>query len=158
MNISEKKYSADYWLGNCVGEIIEMKYLPTLDIDMLHTHNVIYVSQLEKETFELKENNWKYYAFKNKDEIKAKEAFEEMNAFRNQMARRYLLSKLECLVSRIEIGCVDDFKCGLNDYLWNTDLSWYCAEDDFLVTLEEFSWATKIVLTLKIQNEEHITT
>ena len=145
----------NYYIGQLVGEIILIKYLPTLETDMIETNKRVKVTDSE----ELRENIRLNYcmdallATRDKDyEDKYEEFHASWLAHTKMLAKKYLPEKLECRVTQIEIADVDSFKEGLDDYLWDCDVSWYVAKDDFLKSNINESgginiWCTTIVLT-----------
>ena len=137
----------NYQLGWLTGEIIYEKYLPTLSTDMLHSKVVIEVtdkSDLEKHNkFEKQMDQ----TLNNPDEYS--KIHKEWLEFYKPMARKYLPKILECRSSYFIIPTdIELFKKGLNDYLWDTDLSWYTAKDGFLVQDDSYGiHITTILLT-----------
>lgn len=149
----------NYYMGQLVGEIILIKYLPTLETDMIETNKRVKVTDPE----ELRENIRLNYCM---DALLAtrghivhkgyEDKYEEFHAnwlaHTNMLAKKYLPEKLECRVTQIEIADIDMFKQGLDDYLWDCDVSWYVAKDDFLKSnINENGginiWCTTIILT-----------
>lgn len=137
----------NYQLGIYVGEYITRRYLPTLSTDMLKTHTEIQVSQEDAEKHEQISNALKDAWDKKQP---SEEAFSVYKSFNNELARKYLSEKLQCLVPKIYPTDMDKFKQGLKDQLWDTDLSHYWPEDDFYKQGHQMGWADYIILTLKI--------
>jgi hypothetical protein len=148
------KQSLDYIIGQLVGEIIYYKYLPTLEIDMLKTTNVINITNPK----ELEENNQLndnmtdimrdvYNEYRDKLYSQAHSKWLEHT---RMLAEKYLPEKLECRITQFEITNEEEFKKGLKHYLWDTDLSWYIPQDDFLKPNIEGAWCTTVVLTRSI--------
>lgn len=150
--------TADYYLGKLVGEIIYYKYLPTLSVDMLKSPKVVDVS--EEETAESERLyqllNDTYYDNTPKDKWGHREttsiAHKNWLNYINELARKYLPQKLHCRFERIDVVNMDEFKDGLREFLWNTDLSWYDVERDFWVQTGKHSWFSEVVLTLRVNN------
>jgi len=140
----------NYQLGLYVGEYITRRFLPTLSTDMLKTYTIVEVSEEDAERHKVvNEALIKTYKWSGGDD-NSKEAFEVYKALNNELARKYLLEKLECMVPKIYPTNMDTFKEGLKDQLWDTDLSHYFPEDDFYRQGHEMGWADYIILTLKI--------
>lgn len=137
----------NYQLGIYVGEHITFKYLPTLSTDAIKSYVEIEVSQ-----FDTKRHEQVYDALKDAWDKKqpSEEAFSVYKALNNELARKYLSQKLECMVPKLYPTDMDKFKEGLKDQLWDTDLSHYFPEDDFYRQGHEMGWADYIILTLKI--------
>lgn len=140
----------NYQLGQYVGEHIAFKCLPTLSTDMLKTYTEIQVSQedAERHNEALGALNIAY-KLGNGD---TKSAFATYKALNNELARKYLSQKLECLVPKVYPTDMSIFKEGLQDQLWDTDLSHYWPEDDFYKQGHKEGWADYIILTLKIND------
>ena len=140
----------NYQLGQYVGEHITFKYLPTLSTDMLKTHTIVEVSQEDAERHrivsKILHNTWKI----NKGSKNSEKEFAAFKTLNNELAKKYLPEKLECLIPKIYPTDMNNFKQGLKDQLWNTDLSHYLPEDDFYRQGHEMGWADYIILTLKI--------
>jgi hypothetical protein len=138
----------NYQLGMYVGEYVTKKYLPTLSTDMLQTYTRIKVSEEDAERHRIVDEALSNSNYNNKED--RQEKFNVYKALNNELARKYLSEKLECMVPKIYPTNMDKFKEGLEDQLWNTDLSHYWPEDDFYRQGHELGWADYIVLTLKI--------
>lgn len=141
----------NYYMGQLVGEIILIKYLPTLETDMIQTNKRVKVTNPEeyKENCRLDEILVTKMSSFEDEYSKAHAAW---LAHTNMLAKKYLPEKLECRVTQIEIADIDSFKEGINDYLWNCDVSWYVAKDNFLKSNINESgginiWCTTIILT-----------
>ena len=142
----------NYQLGMYVGEHITFKYLPTLSTDSLKTHTEIQVSREDYERHKIVEealhSTWKI----NRGSENSRKEFKVYKALNNELARKYLSEKLDCLVPKVYPTDMDKFKQGLMDQLWDTDLSHYLPEDDFYQVGHEMGWADHIILTLKIND------
>ena len=142
-----------YDLGRLVGEIIEVKYLPTLEIDMLRTSNIVKVDADELiENTRLSDILDGSYKFNGGLETDSKTKHKEWLNHTYILAKKHLPEKLQCRVTKITPKCMTSFKDGLYSYLWNTDLSWYMPEDDFFGSNKEHAWCSTIVLTLQTEN------
>ena len=140
----------NYQLGLYVGEHITRKYLPTLSTDMLKTYTEIQVSEEDAERHRIvDEALMKTYKWSGGTGDSKKE-FEAFKALNNELAKKYLPEKLDCLVPKIYPTDMDAFKEGLKDQLWDTDLSHYFPEDDFYREGHKEGWADHIILTLQI--------
>ena len=140
----------NYQLGMYVGEHITRKYLPTLSTDALKTYNEIQVSEEDAQRHKLADEAlMKTYNHKWRTGDSKKE-FEVFKALNNELAKKYLPEKLDCLVPKIYPTDMDTFKEGLKDQLWDTDLSHYFPEDDFYREGHKEGWADHIILTLQI--------
>lgn len=140
----------NYQLGLYVGEYITRRFLPTLSTDMLKTHTIVEVSEEDAERHRIVDealhSTWKI----NRGSENIVKEFEAFKALNNELAKKYLSEKLDCLVPKIYPTDMDTFKEGLYDQLWDTDLSHYFPEDDFYQEGHKEGWADHIILTLKI--------
>ena len=140
----------NYQLGLYVGEYITRRFLPTLSTDALKTYNEIQVSEEDAERHRvadkalMKTYNHKWCTGDSKKE------FEAFKALNNELAKKYLPEKLDCLIPKVYPTDMDTFKEGLKDQLWDTDLSHYFPEDDFYREGHKEGWADHIILTLQI--------
>ena len=137
----------NYQLGMYVGEYITRKFLPTLSTDMLKTYTEIQVSEEDAERHRIVDEA--LYKTDPRSTTR-QEKFNVYKALNNELARKYLSEKLECIVPKIYPTDMATFKEGLMDQLWNTDLSHYWPEDDFYREGHKEGWADYIILTLTI--------
>jgi hypothetical protein len=135
----------NYQLGTLAGSIIYEKYLPTLSTDMMQSNVVI---QVTDEAY-LSEHNRFNHLFDsvlgNEDEFK--KIHKEWLEFYKPMSRKYLPETIKCKIEKIKPTNIEQFKKGLNDYLWNTDLSHYLAEEGFFLPNVKYAWCSTIILT-----------
>jgi hypothetical protein len=136
--------SLNYQLGLLAGSIIYEKYLPTLSTDMLRSNVVIEVSEedtLEHDRFQ------KLFDSVLGNEEEYKKIHKEWMKFYTPMSKKYLPKTIECRIEKIKPTNIEQFKQGLNDYLWNTDLSHYLVEDEFFLPNVKYAWCSTIILT-----------
>jgi len=137
----------NYQLGQYVGEHITRKYLPTLSTDMLKTYTIVEVSKEDAEIHRIADEAlWKT----DPRSTDRQEKFEVYKALNNELAKKYLSEKLECMIPKIYPTDMNTFKEGLKDQLWNTDLSHYFPQDNFYREGHKEGWADYIILTLQI--------
>ena len=143
-----------YDLGQLVGEIIEVKYLPTLETDMLRTSNIVEVDEDDLiENTRLRNTLDSTYKIEGGDG-NSKDKHKDWLDHVYILAKKHLPEKLQCRVTKINPKCMTSFKDGLKTYLWNTDLSWYMPEDDFFEPNIEYAWCSTIILTLQIETNK----
>jgi hypothetical protein len=137
--------SLNFQLGILAGDIIYQKYLPTLSTDMMKTPTVIEVT----DELDLAEHNRLQKLMDNA--IGRPELFglvhKEWLAFYKPMSKKYLPKTIECLIEKIEPTDLDEFKKGLNTFLWGTDLSHYMTEGGFFLPNDKHAWCSIIILT-----------
>ena len=141
----------NYYMGQLVGEIILIKYLPTLETDMIQTNKRVKVTDPEEYKENCRLDEILVTKMSSKDD-EYSEAHANWLAHTKMLAKKYLPEKLECRVTQIEITDIDLFKQGLDEYLWDCDVSWYVAKDDFLKSNTNENgginiWCTTIILT-----------
>lgn len=139
----------NYQLGQYVGEYITRRFLPTLSTDALKTYTEIQVSEEDAERHRIV-SDVLHKSYHGKGSGDRQEFFKVYKALNEELARKYLSEKLDCLIPKIYPTDMATFKEGLMDQLWNTDLSHYWPEDDFYRVGHEMGWADHIILTLKI--------
>jgi hypothetical protein len=146
--------TTDYYLGSLIGELIYYLYLPTLSVDCLKTRNVVEVS--EDERIECDRLNQILSDTYSDDTPKgplghrktSEIAHANWIAYVHELGRKHLPEKLTCRFTKIEFKEIDDFFDGLEEYLWDTDLSWYMPnKDDFWVKTSEHAWFSEVILT-----------
>jgi hypothetical protein len=153
----KRKQTPDFYLGLLVGEIIFLRYLPTLEVDSLKSLHVVSVGEHEKleadrlhqilnDTYNDGTNPETKWGVKKSTEI----AHKNWMGYINGLAENYLPEKLHCRFTKIQVNDINEFKSGITEYLWNTDLSWYETEDDFWTPTPEHSWFSEVILTRKI--------
>lgn len=140
----------NYQLGLYVGEYITRRFLPTLSTDMLKTYTEIQVSEEDTERHRLVDEALNKTYKHSGGDGNSKQAFEIYKALNNELARKYLSEKLECMIPKVYPTDIATFKEGLYDQLWDTDLSHYFPQDDFYREGHKEGWADYIILTLKI--------
>jgi len=147
VNTNEMENNESYDLGQLAGEIIELKYLPTLETDMIKTNNVVKVDDNErienKRLSDILEKTYKFNGGIGDSTQKHKDWLDHVYV----LSEKYLPKKLECRITKVNPTDMVSFKEGLNEYLWNTDLSWYTPEDDFFEPNHELAWCSTIILT-----------
>jgi hypothetical protein len=154
--MKKEKNSPDYYLGILVGEIIYQKYLPTMDVDMLHSKHVINVTPEEKAEADRLHDilNATYSDGTPRDKWGHKEstsiAHKNWINYIYKLAKIHLPETLHCRFEKIAVNDMNEFKKGLNDYLWDTDLSWYKANDNLWVDTHEISYYSEVILTLDV--------
>jgi hypothetical protein len=151
VNNMRRPTDPNYYMGQLVGEIILIKYLPTLETDMIQTNKRVKVTDPEEYKENCRLDEILVTKMSSKDD-EYSEAHANWLAHTKMLAKKYLPEKLECRVTQIEITDIDLFKQGLDEYLWDCDVSWYVAKDDFLKSNTNENgginiWCTTIILT-----------
>lgn len=150
------KLTLDYQLGFYVGEYIYDRILPTLSTDELKTRKVINVS--EEDTIENKRlhKEWIEKVVYGGNKINVSEnifwkAYFEHN---NMLEKKYLPHTLECHVPTLYFDNIDEFKNGLIESLWNSDLCAYSLKPENIKIKmngnDEFDFFSIIELTLGV--------
>ena len=147
------KNNESYELGQLAGEIIELKYLPTLETDMIKTNNVVKVDDDElienNRLNNILENTYKFNGGDGESTQKHKDWLDHVYI----LAEKHLPIELECRITKVNPTDMDSFKDGLYSYLWNTDLSWYMPGEDFFKPNHKLAWCSTIILT-RTNNED----
>jgi hypothetical protein len=141
----KREVNESYDLGQLAGELIEFKYLPTLETDMIKTRNVVKVEEdelIENRRLEtILNNTYKFNGGEGDSAVEHKAWIDHVYI----LAEKHLPNELICRITNVTPSCIDSFKEGLTDYLWNTDLSWYMPGDDFWKPSS--GWSATIILT-----------
>jgi len=151
IEMKHEELNDSYYLGELAGEIIEFKYLPTLETDMIKTRNVVTVEAdelIENKRLEtILNNTYKFNGGEGDSAVEHKAWIDHVYI----LAEKHLPEKLKCRITNITPSCIDSFKEGLKDYLWDTDLSWYMPGDDFWQPNSRHSWSATIILTRSVR-------
>lgn len=143
-----KALTMEYQLGWYVGEMIVTRYLPTLNVDMLQTRNCIKVSNDEE--LEVKRLNDVWYA--NYDEkVKNDSNWIALREYHSMLEEKYLPPVLDCHIQPINVVDLVEFKRGVRDSLWDSDLCHYdiTTNDDIEIVDDEDGYFTTIKLKYK---------
>lgn len=143
---SIKKMTPEYQLGLYVGEELVRRYLPTLDIDMIRTNNLIKVLPEEKEEHERLNDIW--YNSYNSEGQKSEDNWKSLRENHKKLEDKYLPQELICRIDPINVVNEKEFKTGIANALWNSDLCHYkCSSpDDIEFWLDECAYFTVIKL------------
>ena len=141
-----KSLSVEYQLGQFVGEKIVRLFLPSLEIDSFETRNLIKVEPAEKaEAKRLSDAWWK------KHQVSKEESDAEWIALRSyhkQIEDKYLPKELICHIEPVNYTNEEEFKSGLINALWHSDISHYnCSKtSDVDVKLDDDGFFTVVTL------------
>ena len=126
--------SMDWQLGFYVGEHIVSNYLPTLSTDMIHSRNVIKVSEEDELENKRLDEEWfkttKYQDNWSGDEDGSKENWDLYYQHNKMLEKKYLPPVLECVIGLIRIDDMEKFKDGLRTTLWNCDMCSYNIDEE----------------------------
>ncbi len=129
-----EKLTVDRKLGYYVGENIVHRYLPTLSTDMLHSRNVIEVSEEDKIENERLNTEWfsttRYmpnWDGKSDGDNNKWELYFQHNKI---LEKKYLPNPLKCYLGLIKFNDEDEFKEGLRTSLWDCDMCSYNIEKE----------------------------
>ena len=141
-----EKMTPEYQLGLYVGEELVRRYLPTLDIDMVQTRNLIKVLPEEKEEHERLNGIW--YKSYNTEGVDSSGPWNELRENRKKLEDKYLPQELICRIDPINVTDEKEFKNGIANSLWHSDLCHYkCSSfDDIEFWLDEDAYFTVIKL------------
>jgi hypothetical protein len=145
------KTNESYDLATLAGEIILLKYLPTLETDMLKTNVIVKISEEglieEKRLHDILDNSYTF----NGGDGDSQQKHEDWSSYVNILAEKHLPKKIECVIPCIAPKDLKQFKKGLYDFLWDTDLSWYIPADDCFISQERGAWCSTVIIELKIE-------
>ena len=124
-----KKMTPEYQLGLYVGDELVRRHLPTLEIDMIQTSNIIKVLPEEKEEHERLNGIW--YKSYNTEGVDSSGPWNELRENRKKLEGKYLPEELLCNIDPVNVLNEKEFKNGIANALWNSDLCHYkCSSPD----------------------------
>lgn len=143
-----KGMSMEYQIGYYVGEIIVNRDLPSLSTDSIQTNKVIKVEPADEAQYNILYENW-YNTF-GTNSLDTNPDWVALAEFRKQLKAKYLSETLECHVSPVNVVDVKDFKKGINDALWHSDISDYLLDPDCGDEIEYGHGYFSTIIRLKI--------
>lgn len=147
-----KKLTMEYQLGRYVGEMIVDKHLPTLNVDMLRTRNCIKVS--DDEELEAKRLDDVWHA--NYDErVKNDSNWIALRKYHAMLEEKYLPPVLECHITLLNVENMGEFKRGVRDSLWDSDLCHYDITDNNSIEVVDDEDGYFTLIKLKYKKSEY---
>lgn len=133
--------SMDWQLGYYVGEDIVHNYLPTLSTDMIHSRNVIQVSEEDSVENKRLSDEWfkttKYQDDWNGEEDGSKDKWELYFQHNKMLEKKYLPKILDTSFGLLRIDDMKKFKDGLIDSLWNCDMCSYNLDEEKIIIKQD---------------------
>lgn len=140
----------NYYLGLSVGENIVNKFLPTLSTDMLKTDRIIEVSEEETKIWEEMSSEYnKKYLWATDKEVKeegTKQFYENLKWYKT-LEEKYLPKTLTVRITKVKPTNIIEFQKGVEEALWDCDLSHYSVVDGFFEEGHDYGWCSIITLT-----------
>lgn len=127
-------------LGEYIGEYIYFKYLPTLSTCMLHTRNVITVSEEDTNTYNVLNDKW-YKSRSNEDWNNLQEHYKFLK-------EKYLPKELVCSIPKIDVDNMDELLDGMVMSLWDCDTCHYSLNKSDIIIENTYDWFTEIKFKL----------
>jgi hypothetical protein len=135
--------SRNFLIGMYIGEIIVLRYLPTLSTDIFKSRKVIKVSDEDATRHRIVYNAW--YATESQEGYS--EAWETLKSLEKELILKYLPERLKCYVIDIPSSGLEEIKSGIIDSLWNSDICNYsCNREDIHINVKE----SKVTLKLQL--------
>ena len=137
-----------------VGEYIIALHLPTLSTDMLTSRTIIQVSEEETAEWESLAKNEEPFYFKTRTEEEEESylmVFYENRKWYHKLEEKYLPETIKVPVPRIIPTNIEEFGKGIEDALWNCDMSHYRIVDGFFEQTSSYAWCSYIILTRHIE-------
>lgn len=141
-----KEMSVEFQLGCYVGDEIVRRFLPTLDVDMIQTNNLINVTPAEKAEAERLNDDW---FEKSQSNQPCSAEWKKLRAYHRQLEDKYLQDFLECRISPVNVNDETEFKRGVAHSLWHSDLSHYACSSPNDIGMRLSSDAYFTVITLR---------
>lgn len=136
-----QKVSMDWQLGFYIGEHIVHNYLPTLSTDMIHSRNLIQVSEEDSVENKRLSDEWftttKYQPNWSGEEDGSKDKWDLYFRHNKMLEKKYLPPVLECMIGLIRIDNMEKFKDGLIDSLWNCDMCSYNLDEEKIIIKQD---------------------
>lgn len=124
--------TSEFQLGGYVGKHIVNRYLPTLSTDGIQSGKTIKVSEEDfAENKKLGEEWFSTGSYGEKNNRNVKENKEKWKLYyehNKMLSKKYLPNPLICHIDVLNIRDVDEFKKGLIQTLWNSDICSYNLE------------------------------
>jgi len=140
-----KKYSLESQLGFYVGEYIYQHFLPTLSTDKLKSRKVVQVSEEDAVENARLETVWAACMKSNDSETEEWKAYYNHN---KMLELKYLPHVLKCHIPQIYVENIEEFKKGLIDSLWNSDLCVYSLKPENIKIGSQEKYFTSIEFAL----------
>lgn len=125
----------DFIKGMEIGNYIVKNYLPTLNVDMLKSNNVINVSAEEEEKYKQLDKEWfghsKYFGDNNKELHEL--SWNTLKEYYKVLKEKYLPKELICSVPEYYFDDKQEFLNGFEFAIWDCDFSNYWTCKDSLV-------------------------
>jgi len=140
--------SSEFQLGYYVGEFIVHRFLPTIDVECQGaTTQVIHVSDNDKAEYErLSDAHHQSY-----DRNNPKANAIEWEAYRKcsrELQEKYMPETLLCYLNPLTITNMDEFKLGLWDSLWNSDVCSYDIQPENIKIYDDITATGHIFFTI----------
>ena len=149
----KNKTPIEFTLGWYIGEYIYHTKLPTLDIDSLHSSNIIETTEEYRNEEKRLIDDWFQSTHNGTSKNLRTEKWYKLREFRIKVQNEFLPKKLECFVPYFSEDDIDveKLKEGIRLMLWDTDLCHYeiKSNDDIIIdNSDKFlkNRLTKIVL------------
>jgi hypothetical protein len=148
--IQTKIDDLNYYLGISVGEHIVHNFLPTLSTDSLKTFNLIEVSDEETQIWNEMYDKWYSLAMikydDDNDEESTKVFYENLKWYL-KLEEKYLPETINIRITKVKPTNIVEFQRGIEEALWDCDLSHYSVVDGFFEEGHEYAWCSTITLT-----------
>lgn len=144
----DKSKSVQYNLGLMVGEYIVSRYLPTLNIYIIKTNNLINVTPEEEAEHKRLDDLWDNTSRNDKEA--SKQNWDALKAYEHMLEAKYYPKILECnIVANINLDDnLDDVKQGIIDSLWDCDCCCYNLDPEKIKIEDapcDFAWYGSVI-------------
>lgn len=139
----------NYMLGEQVGQQIVDNFLVSLSTEMVQTSRVVQVSKEETDEYQrlsdAHTNLWYAKKMPNHDE-ECTQLFYVAREYHHQLEKKYLPETIKATVLHVSPTNLKAFKKGINDTIWDSDISNYSLAEDFFIRNPKISWCSYINL------------
>jgi hypothetical protein len=147
----KQSLTAEFQLGDYVGEHIVARFLPTLSTDKLQSRKVIQVSEEDTQKHnELDEAWWNTTEYgETPNAADKEERWKQLLANQRMLEKKYLPNPLKCHLPILNIQNELEFKQGLKASLWDCDMCSYNIDaENIKIYDDEDSYFTVIEFKL----------
>jgi hypothetical protein len=141
--------SSEFQFGFYVGEYIVHRFLPTLDIYCQGaTTQVIKVNDEDRIEYERLEGLYAEKIWGNMTNESYASEFLASRKFGQSLQEKYMPAELICYLQPLTIANIDEFKKGLRDSIWNSDVSCYDSQPENVTIYDEIGTKGHVFFTI----------
>lgn len=152
--LKKENKKLNYMLGEQVGQLIVDNFLVSLSTEMVQTLKVIQVPQEEAEEYQRLSDShtqlWREKNMPNNDD-ECSQLFYVARKYHHQLEQKYLPETIKATVLRVAPTNLKAFKKGIENTLWDSDISNYSLAKDFFIKNSKLAWCSYINLVRDVK-------